>query len=223
MNKSILVLDENSVIHGLITSALETEGLTLHHEFNPGRFVERANSLMPDLILVGNSERDPGYQICRNIRASDRLAEVPMVLLASSKETLTRDQLAQLRVDGVVRKPFEASDLQQQVSKHLDLVDLIGSAYEYRRSQSSSEEENNPLANLDVLDDEVLGMLRGTAPVAALEPETISHRSRAWTSSPSRPSARSHGRARRPDTRWRLPSSLRHWPWSGCRACPSGG
>jgi CheY-like chemotaxis protein len=169
MNKSILVLDENSVIHGLITSALETEGLTLHHEFNPGRYVERANSVMPDLILIGNSERDPDYQICRHIRASGKLAEVPMVLLASSKEALTRDQLSHLRVDGVVRKPFEASDLQQQVSKHLDLVDLIGSAYEFRRSQSSLEDERNPLANLDVLDDEVLGMLRGTAPAPAVQ------------------------------------------------------
>jgi CheY-like chemotaxis protein len=171
MNKSILVLDENSVIHGLVTSALETEGLTLHHEFNPGRYVERASSLMPDLILIGNSDRDPEYQICRHIKASRSLAGVPMVLLASSKEALTHDQLATLRVAGVVRKPFEASDLQQQVSKHLDLVDLIGSAYEYRQSQSTAEEGSNPLANLDVLDDEVLSMLRGSAPQAEAQAE----------------------------------------------------
>jgi len=167
MNKSILVLDENSVIHGLVTSALETEGLTLHHEFNPGRYVERANSLMPDLILVGNSERDPDYEICRSLKASGQLSEVPLVLLASSKQSLSSDLLERLRVAGVVRKPFEASDLQQQVSKHLNLVDLIGSAYEYRQSQSTADEGSNPLANLDVLDDEVLGLLRGTAPAQA--------------------------------------------------------
>src|SRR3972149_6889428 len=167
MNKSILVLDENSVIHGLVTSALETEGLTLHHEFNPGRFVERANSLMPDLILIGNSERDPQDQLCRSLRSGRKLADVPLVLLTSSKERLTRDQIQGLRVAGVVRKPFEASDLQQQVSKHLDLVDLIGSAYEYRQSQSTVEEGSNPLANLDVLDDDVLGLLRGATPAPA--------------------------------------------------------
>ena len=158
MSKSILVLDENSVIHGLIASALDVEGLTLHHEFNPGMFMERANSLMPDLILIGNSDSDPEYQIPRSLK--DALEAVPVVLLASSKEALSTERLEDMRVDGVVRKPFEASDLQQQVSKHLDLVDLIGSAYEYRQSQSTLEEPINPLTNLDVLDDEVLGMLR---------------------------------------------------------------
>ena len=167
MNKSILILDENSVIHGLVASALDVEGLTVHHEFNPGKYVERANSLMPDLILIGNSEEDPDYEICRSIKSESSLSGVPMVLLAGSKENLTHDQLHQIPVEGVVRKPFEASDLQQQVSKHLNLVEMIGSAYEYAQSQSMREEAVNPLANLDVVDKEVLGMLReGAGPTA---------------------------------------------------------
>ncbi|MDH5752070.1 MAG: hypothetical protein OEZ59_06590 [Deltaproteobacteria bacterium] len=183
MNKSILVLDDNSVIHGLITSALELEGLTIHHEFNPGKFVERANSLMPDLILLGNIEQDPDHSICRNIKTDPELEKIPLVVMAGSKVALSDETIRELGIDGMIRKPFEASDLQQQVSKHLNLSDLIGSAYEFRQSQGAPKEKPNPLADLDVLDDEVTSLLHDTeSPAAAghtppeqmLDEETLS-------------------------------------------------
>ena len=160
MNKSILVLDENSVVHGLIASALDIDGLTLHHEFNPNRFVARAQETRPDLILLSNTDGKAGYRVCRNLKGAQTTAGVPLVLLANSSDALSAQILDDLGVDGVIRKPFEASDLQMQVSKHLNLIDLVGSAYEYRKSQSMRDDDSNPLAAIDVLDSEVLGMLR---------------------------------------------------------------
>ena len=161
MNKSILILEENSTIHSLITSALDIDGLTLHHEFNPSNYVERSRSLMPDLILMGNPDQQANYAFCRELQQGTESADVPVVLLANSKETLDSGLLKELRVAGVIRKPFEASDLQQQVNKHLDLVDLIGSAYEYRKAGSAREEGINPLAGMEALEPEVLEMLLG--------------------------------------------------------------
>ena len=161
MNKSILILEENSTIHSLITSALDIDGLTLHHEFNPSHYVERSRSLMPDLILMGNPDQQANYAFCRELQQGTESADVPVVLLANSKETLDSGLLKELRVAGVIRKPFEASDLQQQVNKHLDLVDLIGSAYEYRKAGSAREEGINPLAGIEVLEPEVLEILHG--------------------------------------------------------------
>lgn len=160
MNKSILVLDENSVVHGLISSALDLEGLSLHHEFDPEQFVKRASSLMPDLILMGKSASDPDYALCRSLAQEEKLTSVPVVLLTGSMERLSKADLEGMRVAGVVRKPFEASDLQQQVGKYIDIADLIGTSYEFRQTQAMGEEAANPLANLDVLDDEVLSMLK---------------------------------------------------------------
>ena len=64
MSKSILVLEENSVIHGLVASALDMDGLTVHHEFNPAKYVERARMLQPDLILW----RSCGFRTHRRLR-----------------------------------------------------------------------------------------------------------------------------------------------------------
>ncbi|MCZ6645543.1 MAG: hypothetical protein O7B79_04825 [SAR324 cluster bacterium] len=162
MNKSILVLEENSVIHGLVGSALEMDGLTLHHEFNPENFIDRAKSLVPDLILISNADQKSDYAVCRELRKGESLATTPMILLANSNEHIDTDKLNEIHVNGVVRKPFEASDLQQQVSRHLDMIDLIGSAYEYRKSQSI-DDKPDPLADLQVLEPEVLDLLQEAA------------------------------------------------------------
>lgn len=158
MNKSILVLDENSLVHGLVAAALDIDGLTLHHEFNPSRYAERVQETAPDLILLSNNDQRNDYAVCRKLRA---ISDVPLVLLANSSDAVPQQAINELHVSGVIRKPFEASDLQQQVSKHLDMIDLVGSAYEYRKSQSMREDDANPLAGIDVLDSDVLGMLQG--------------------------------------------------------------
>jgi CheY-like chemotaxis protein len=163
MNKSILILEENSMIHGLIASALDLDGLTLHHEFDPEEYVGRARSLMPDLILLSNADQKRDYAVCRELRGDSAFRNVPLVLLCGSKDSVPAERLRNLRVDGVIRKPFEASDLQQQVSKHLNIVDLIGSAYDYKKSQSLRDEGMGPLADLEVLDQEILGFLRDSA------------------------------------------------------------
>jgi CheY-like chemotaxis protein len=160
-NKSILVLEENSVVHGLIASALDVDGLTLHHEFNPAKYVDRARSLKPDLILVSNADQFNNYSICRQLKTGASGA-APLVLLANSKDKLDDTRLRDLRVDGVVRKPFEASDLQEQVSRHLHMPDLVGAAYEYRQSQSAREAMFDPLAQMEVLDEETVAMMKST-------------------------------------------------------------
>ncbi len=165
INKSILVLEENSVVHGLIASALDVDGLTLHHEFNPAKYVDRARSLKPDLILVSNADQFNNYSICRQLKTGG--GETPLVLLANSRDMLDPARLRDLKVDGVVRKPFEASDLQEQVTKHLRIPDLVGAGYEYRQSQSAREAMFDPLAQMEVLDEETVSMMKTTGAGAA--------------------------------------------------------
>ncbi|MBI4082068.1 MAG: response regulator [Candidatus Lambdaproteobacteria bacterium] len=159
MGKTILVLEENSIIHGLVASALDLDGLTIHHEFNPENYVARAQALNPDLILVSNADQRSGYAVCRQLKSGPAGTRRPLVLLADSKDALTPAALREIAVDGVLRKPFEASDLQQQVSKHLNMADLIGAGYEFRKSQALGEEHPNPLERMDVLDDDILSLL----------------------------------------------------------------
>lgn len=171
MSKSILVLEENSIVHGLVASALDLDGITLHHEFNPSKYVDRARALQPDLILFSNADQENNYAILKQLKTQAGLSAVPLVLLANSRDRVNPEQLKGLNVAALVRKPFEASDLQLQVSKHLDLIDLVGSAYEYNRSQSVRDDGMDPLARLDVIDPEVAALMQDSAKAGAPIPE----------------------------------------------------
>ncbi|MFI5399803.1 MAG: hypothetical protein ACHQZQ_01960 [SAR324 cluster bacterium] len=171
MSKSILVLEENSIVHGLVASALDLDGITLHHEFNPARYVDRARALQPDLILLSNADQQNNYAILKQLKTQPGLSAVPLVLLANSRDRVNAEQIEDLNVAALVRKPFEASDLQLQVSKHLDLIDLVGSAYEYNRSQSVRDDGMDPLAQLDVIDPEVTALMQDSTKAGAPIPE----------------------------------------------------
>ncbi|MFI5399696.1 MAG: hypothetical protein ACHQZQ_01420 [SAR324 cluster bacterium] len=171
MSKSILVLEENSIVHGLVASALDLDGITLYHEFNPAKYIDRARALQPDLILFSNADQENNYAILKQLKTQAGLSAVPLVLLANSRDRVSSEQLKGLNVAALVRKPFEASDLQLQVSKHLDLIDLVGSAYEYNRSQAVRDDGMDPLARLDVIDPEVAALMQDSAKAGAPIPE----------------------------------------------------
>lgn len=159
MNKSILILEENSIVHGLVASSLDMEGISLHHEFEPDQYLAKARLVRPDLILISNEDQSRDYKICNAFIGDPALSSVPRILLANSRDKITEARLNQLQLSGVIRKPFEAGDLQQQVSKFLNLPDFLGVSSEYRKSGSMTEDTPHPLAGVKVLDPDVLGLL----------------------------------------------------------------
>ena len=57
MTKSILVLEQNPEIQGLIASSLNPESIEVHQESDPEAFLSKAYEIRPDLIFVGNTEQ----------------------------------------------------------------------------------------------------------------------------------------------------------------------
>ena len=51
MTKSILVLEQNPEIQGLIASSLNPESIEIHQESDPEAFLSKAYEIRPDLIL----------------------------------------------------------------------------------------------------------------------------------------------------------------------------
>jgi DNA-binding response OmpR family regulator len=60
---------------------------------------------------VFDSERD--YKACREIRAESDLKNTPIILLAHAKDEVDEHLLSELKINGLLRKPFEASMLKR--------------------------------------------------------------------------------------------------------------
>ncbi|MFL2750453.1 MAG: PleD family two-component system response regulator [bacterium] len=120
MSKSILILEQNPEIQGLIASSLNPESIEVYQESDPEAFLSKAFEIRPDLIFVGNTEQALSYETCRGIRAEHAFDKVPLVLLDKGSEVDDNNEtLAELGIDDRIFKPFDALKLKHQLRKHL--------------------------------------------------------------------------------------------------------
>jgi len=126
MSQLILVLEENTEIQSLIAASLKASAISVTQESNPDLFVQQALNLEPDLILLSNSGGDQNYKNCREIRKDPQLKNIPIILLVNPKDELDEKIISELGIDGLLRKPFEASMLQEQLSQFVTLDDNFG-------------------------------------------------------------------------------------------------
>jgi len=126
MSQLILVLEENPEIQSLIAASLKASAISVTQESNPDLFVQQALNLEPDLILLSNSGGDQNYKNCREIRKDPQLKHIPIILLVNPKDELDEKIISELGIDGLLRKPFEASMLQEQLSQFVTLDDNFG-------------------------------------------------------------------------------------------------
>jgi len=126
MSQLILVLEENPEIQSLIAASLKASAISVTQESNPDLFVQQALNLEPDLILLSNSGGDQNYKNCREIRKDPQLKNIPIILLVNPKDELDEKIISELGIDGLLRKPFEASMLHEQLSQFVTLDDNFG-------------------------------------------------------------------------------------------------
>ena len=126
MTQLVLVLEENPEIQFVIASSLKTSEISVVQESNPDLFVEQAKYLKPDLIFLSNTDCDRDYKICREIRKEQEFSTTPIILLANAKDEIDEVLLSKLGINGLLRKPFEGSMLQEQLDPFITLNDNYG-------------------------------------------------------------------------------------------------
>ncbi len=79
---------------------------------------EHSGSPRPDLILLDlNLPRIDGKQVLREIRADEKLREIPVVMLTTSSEERDIVESYRLGVNAYITKPMEAQDFMESVQK----------------------------------------------------------------------------------------------------------
>ena len=126
MTQLVLVLEENPEVQRVIAASLKDSNISITQESNHDFFVQQASNLKPDLIFLSNSDSEQDYKTCREIRAEADLKNTPIILLANAKDELDEVLLAELGINGFLRKPFEASKLKQQLSPFITLDENSG-------------------------------------------------------------------------------------------------
>jgi signal transduction histidine kinase len=119
---SILMVDDNPVNLKVLTSMLKQSGWRPRPVTDGRLGLQAARNEPPDLILLDvNLPEMNGYEICTQLKADTRLADIPVLFVSALGETL--DKVRGFQVGGVdyITKPFQIDEVRARVATHLEL------------------------------------------------------------------------------------------------------
>ena len=125
MSGDILVVEDTVASLRLLTALLAKAGYTVREAPDGELALWSAQAQPPDLILL--DVRMPGmdgYEVCRRIKASEGLQDIPVIFLSAFGQT--DDKLRGFEAGGVdyIAKPYDFLEVQARVAAHLQLRQL---------------------------------------------------------------------------------------------------
>ncbi|HWQ46870.1 MAG TPA: response regulator [Longilinea sp.] len=116
MTSTILVVDDEISGIETIMAILEGQGYQLESAANGYEALERAEQLTPDLILLDVMMPGmDGFEVCRQMRNSHRLAEVPIIILTALDDRTAMLHGLEAGADDFLTKPVDRQELRARI------------------------------------------------------------------------------------------------------------
>jgi DNA-binding response OmpR family regulator len=107
--KTILVVDDEFGIADTLSSVLTDEGYRVMVAMNGEQGLARMAEMKPDLVLVDfMMPVKSGPEMVRDMRASEDLAGIPVILMSAVSEAMVREEC---EFSAFLRKPFDIDKL----------------------------------------------------------------------------------------------------------------
>ena len=118
--KKILVVDDEPDVTDLVAYHLKAKGFHVESLNDATASIARARSFQPDLVILDiMMPHLSGIQVCRILRADNKLAKVPIVFLTAKAETHDRIEGLESGADDYLSKPFSPKELMLRVESIL--------------------------------------------------------------------------------------------------------
>ena len=112
----VLIVDDDATARETLIAMLEGENYQLELATNGPEAIQMADQLHPDLILLDVMMPGMnGYEVCRRIRSTPQLAEVPIILLTALDDRSALLQGIQSGADDFLTKPLDRTELSARV------------------------------------------------------------------------------------------------------------
>ncbi len=120
MSKTVLVIDDSVLLHKLIATHLEAEGLDLQSAYDGESALAMAIKLRPSLILLDvDMPQLDGFEVCRRLKANSSTTTIPVIFLTG--DSMMEDKVKGLDLGAMdyVTKPFKPEELRARVRSAL--------------------------------------------------------------------------------------------------------
>lgn len=113
---SVMVIDDDPTVLEMVSDFLRDEGFRVCTALNGLEALAKLRSDRPDLILLDlMMPVADGWQFLEQLRVHPLGATIPVVLLSAVR--LLNEQASRLRVDGFLPKPFDITELLDEVNR----------------------------------------------------------------------------------------------------------
>lgn len=112
----ILIIEDERALVDVLTYNLRREGYETLVANDGQEGLRKAQSLLPDLILLDLMlPRLSGLEICRELRASERTRDIPIIIITAKAEETDQVVGFSMGADDYVTKPFSVKVLLQRI------------------------------------------------------------------------------------------------------------
>ncbi|QKK03647.1 MAG: response regulator [Pseudomonadota bacterium] len=119
----VMVVDDSITMRRVTSRVLEHRGLEVITARDGLDAVEAMFDRIPDLILLDiEMPRMDGYELASHVRNDPRLKHVPMVMITSRSGEKHRQHARELGVNGYLTKPYQETDLIEEVFEKLKMA-----------------------------------------------------------------------------------------------------
>ena len=120
MARKILVADDSPAIQKRAAGLLAGEGIEVVTVANGIAAIKKLSTVNPHIVLADVSmPGKDGYEVCDYIKKSPEYGKTVVLLIVSDMEPYDEMRGRRVRSDGIVKKPFTGSDLQDVIQTYL--------------------------------------------------------------------------------------------------------
>ena len=122
-SKTILVVDDNEDIRGLLSLVLQNEGYEVHTAEDGAQALEKTYEIKPDLILLDVMMPGlSGLEVLSTIREhkDKKVNQVPIMMITAKSTIDDIDAAVELGASSYIVKPFRPANLAEKVQAIFD-------------------------------------------------------------------------------------------------------
>jgi len=112
----VMIVDDAASARETMSAILDGQGYQLITAQDGAEALQLAEQLLPDLILLDVMMPGMnGYEVCQRLRATPRLAEIPIIILTALDDRASRLKAIEAGADDFLSKPVDFQEIQARV------------------------------------------------------------------------------------------------------------
>ena len=124
MGKTVLIVDDSATVRKFVSVSLEMQGFDVTSAKDGMDALEQLPKKKFDLVITDlNMPNMDGFEFIRTLRENPTFKGLPVIILSSLSDQMSKEQGVNLGVLSYVVKPFSLEKIQYEVSKYVSWAD----------------------------------------------------------------------------------------------------